>query len=72
MKVTKFNLSKPTKYEKNGEEKTRWDNVGYLTIFQKDDGSVSRIVEIPSIGLQANAFPVEDKPREEKAVETPF
>lgn len=61
MEVHKFNISKPTKYEKNGEEKTRWDTVGYLTIIKRDDGTMSRIVEIPAIGLQANAFPQEDR-----------
>lgn len=61
MKITRFNISRPTKYEKNGEEKTRWDNVGTLTIFQKEDGTVSRLVEIPAIGLEARAFPIEEK-----------
>lgn len=61
MEVHKFNISRPSKYEKDGEEKTRWDNVGYLTIIKRDDGSISRIVEIPAIGLQANAFPQEEK-----------
>jgi hypothetical protein len=61
-KTTKFNISRPTKYtDKNGEEKTRWDNVGYLTVFQKEDGSVSRLIEIPAIGLEARAFPIEEK-----------
>lgn len=66
MNVQKFNVSKPTKYEKDGEEKTRWDNVGTLTVFQKDDGSVSRLLEIPAIGLEARVFPWEDKKKEEQ------
>jgi len=62
MTVHKFNISRPTKYTtKDGEEKTRWDNVGYLTIIQSEDGSVSRIVEIPAIGLEARAFHIEKK-----------
>jgi hypothetical protein len=69
MKVTRMNISKPTKYVKNNEEKTRWDNVGTLTIFQKDDGSVSRLLEIPAIGLEARVFPIEEKKAE---TETPF
>jgi hypothetical protein len=65
MKITKFNISKPEKYtNKNNEEKTMWHNIGTLTAFQKDDGSVSRIIEIPTIGLKANVFPF--KEREEK------
>lgn len=66
MEVVKFNISKPTNYEKNGETKTRWDNVGVLTIIKGDDGKVSRIVEIPAIGLEARAFPFEDKKKEEQ------
>lgn len=71
MKVTKFNISKPTKYEKDGGEKTRWDNIGYFTVFQKEDGSVSRLIEIPAIGLQASVFPIEPK-EEVKKEDQPF
>ena len=60
--VTKFNVSKPEKYIKDGVEKTYWANVGTMTEFTKDDGSVSRILEIPAIGLKANIFPVEPRP----------
>lgn len=63
----KFNISKPEKYMKDGVEKTYWANVGTLTEFMKDDGSISRIVEIPAIGLKANAFPIE--PKGEKTVQ---
>ena len=51
--MKKYNLSKPTEYEKNGEKKTRWNNVGVLTIFEK-----GAIVEIPAIGLEAKVFPI--------------
>lgn len=61
MTVKKFNIAKPTKYEKDGEEKTRWDTVGTMTVFQKDDGSVSRLVEIPAIGLEAQVFEQKEK-----------
>lgn len=61
MKVTRFNISKPTKYEKDGQEQTKWNNVGTLTVFQKDDGTISRLIEIPAIGLEARAFPIEEK-----------
>lgn len=57
----KYNISKPEKYTKDGVEKTMWHNVGTLTEFVKDDGSVSRLVEIPAIGLKASAFPIEPK-----------
>lgn len=59
MQVQKFNISVGENYtDKQGVEKTMWHNVGTLTIFNKDDGSVSRLVEIPAIGLKANAFPI--------------
>ena len=66
MKVQRFNVSKPTKYTKDNEEKTRWDTVGSLVVFQKDDGSVSRLLEIPAIGLEARVFPIEEKKKEQK------
>lgn len=56
--VRKYNISKPKKYIKGGVEKTFWQNVGTMTEFDKQDGSVSRIIEIPAIGLEANIFPV--------------
>jgi len=60
--MEKLNISKPEKYTtKSGEEKTFWANVGTITIFEKEDGSKSYIVEIPAISLKANAFPIEKK-----------
>lgn len=59
--MKKYNISVPQKYQKDGVEKTYWANVGTLTEFEKQDGSISRLVEIPAIGLKANAFPVERK-----------
>jgi len=61
MEVIKFNISKPEKYEKKGEEKTYWANIGTMTEFHKDNGEISRIIEIPAISLKANLFPQEDK-----------
>lgn len=55
--MQKYNISKPTEYEKNGEKKTKWDTVGTLTEFEKD-GKVSRVIEIPTIGLRAQAFEI--------------
>ena len=59
--VKKFNVSRPKKYFKDNVEKTMWQNVGVITEFHKQDGSVSRIIEIPAIGLEANIFPFEEK-----------
>lgn len=63
MKVIKFNLSKAgRKYQGNdGQEKTQWDNVGTLTEFHKDDGTINKVVEIPAIGLTANVFAIKPK-----------
>ena len=66
MNIKRYNISKPKKYnDKEGNEKTQWNNVGTMTEFHKDDGSISRIIEIPAIGLDANVF--EQKPREERS-----
>lgn len=67
MTIKKFNVSKPKKYtDKDGNEKTQWNNVGMITEFHKDDGSVSKILEIPSIGLEANIFPFEPRDEQKK------
>lgn len=61
--ITKYNLSVPKEYEKDGQKKTQWQNVGTLTEFEKE-GKVSRVVEIPAIGLRAQAFLVENKEKQ--------
>lgn len=72
MKILKFNISKPKKYtDKQGNEKTQWNNIGMMTEFHKDGGSVSRIIEIPAIGLDANIFPLEDKKQENSIAKAP-
>ena len=72
MTVKRFNISKPRKYTtKGGEEKTQWNNIGMITEFHKDDGSVSRIIEIPAIGLEASIFPFVAKDKQEKAKPEP-
>ena len=59
--MKKYNISKPEKYIKDGQEKTFWANIGTMTEFEKQDGSISRIIEIPAISLKANVFPQEPK-----------
>lgn len=63
MQVKRYNISRAgRKYKKqDGQEKTQWDNVGTMTEFYKDDGTISRILEIPAIGLDANIFPIEPR-----------
>lgn len=62
MKINRYNISKPNKYvDKQGNEKTNWNNVGSMTEFIKDDGNISRIIEIPAIGLKANIYPFQPK-----------
>jgi hypothetical protein len=68
MKVVKYNISKAgRKYQNNqGQEKTIWNNIGTMTEFHKDDGSIGRIIEIPAISLEASIFPIE--PNEQSKV----
>ena len=69
--MEKFNISKPIKYtDQQGQEKTYWANVGTLVVFDRNDGTKSRIIEIPAIGLKANAFPM--KPRQVQTREVPI
>lgn len=69
--IKKFNISKPKKYTNSqGEEKTQWNNIGMITEFHKEDGSVSRIIEIPTIGLEANIFPFEPKKTEQDGIKS--
>lgn len=61
--MKKYSISKPRKYiDGQGQERTYWDRVGEMLEWTKQDGSISRVVKIPAIGLEANVF--EDKPRE--------
>lgn len=59
--MKKYNISKPEKYMKDGAEKTAWKNVGEMTEWAKQDGTISRIIEIPAIGLKANVFEIQPK-----------
>jgi len=62
MQVNRYNIAKPEEYtDSQGQTKTKWNNVGTITEFHKDDGSVGRKVEIPAIGLEAQAFPWQDR-----------
>lgn len=66
--MEKYNISKPEKYiDKQGVEKTYWNNVGTMTKFFRQDGTTSTIIEIPAIGLKANVFPIVPKPVEAQA-----
>lgn len=70
MQIKKYNISKPKKYtDKQNQEKTQWNNIGTMTEFYKDDGSVSRIIEIPAIGLDANIFPMEERSEVKKDID---
>ena len=63
--VKRFNVTVGTKYndKKTNEEKTRWNNIGTITEFTKDDGSVSRMLELNMFpGVKYSIF--EEKPRE--------
>lgn len=68
--IKKYNISKPEKYIKDGVEKTYWANVGTMTEFKKQDGTVSRILEIPAISLKANIFEIKQKENQEIKTQT--
>lgn len=58
--IKKYNISVPKRYVKDGQEKTLWQNVGVMTEFIKESGEVSRKIEIPAIGLDAQVFEFKD------------
>jgi hypothetical protein len=60
-RVEKFNMVLAKPYTANGEEKTFWANVGRVTLFHKNDGSVSGIVEENHSKEQFQLFPVQDR-----------
>lgn len=62
MSIKKFNITKAGRKYKtaDGIEKTAWETVGTYTEMEKPDGSISRFVDIPAIGLQASVFPFRD------------
>ena len=59
----KYRIAKPKNYTNAAnEEKTFWDNVGTITVFMNEDGTKKNtMVEIPAIGLEAQAFLVKEK-----------
>ena len=58
--MERYDITTPRKYERNGEEKTAWDNIGVM--FKRDKGGYSiRLNMFPELTLLA--FPHEDKPR---------
>lgn len=61
MKIFRENIAKAENYEQNGEEKTKWHTVGSITTFIKDDGTQSKLLEIPLLGLKASVFPWKPK-----------
>lgn len=69
MNIKRFNVSKAgRKYQDaQGQEKTVWNNIGTITEFHKPDGAVSRLLEIPAIGLEANIFPFVAKEKGDSA-----
>ena len=64
--MRRFNVSVPRTYEKDGETKTAWNNVGKLVHFEATDTKPEGFI------LELNMFPAtkfgvfEEKPREPK------
>lgn len=65
--ATRYNISVPRKYEKNGEEKTAWSNVGTLVHFpataEKSEGFIIELGMFPQTTFKI--FPQEDKRKQE-------
>jgi hypothetical protein len=65
--MKRYNISVPKKYEKDGETKTAWGNVGKLVYFpatkDKEEGFILELSMFPD--TKFGVFP--DKPREDKA-----
>lgn len=61
--VEKYNITRAKKYndKQTGEEKTSWQNVGYITLFTKPDGSKSGLCEIPALGQEFQVFVQKDR-----------
>jgi len=59
--MKKYNISRPEKYTKDGQEKTYWTSVGIMTEWENEDGTFTRKIEIPAIGLKASVFLIEAK-----------
>jgi hypothetical protein len=55
--VTRENVSLPENYMDGDVEKTFWHNIGTLTHFHKEDGTVSTQLFIPAYNLKAQVFP---------------
>lgn len=65
MQTKKYNIVNPKPYgeaDQNGRQKTFWANVGTMTEFHKEDGTVNRIIEMNDNNVQYQVFAVE--PRE--------
>ena len=73
MQVKRYNIKKGRKYtdKQTGEEKTYWDQIGTITEFCKEDGSVSKIINIPAIGLDGSIFPIEPKQQQGTGYQAP-
>lgn len=63
MKTQKFRVSVPENYtDSKGEEKTFWHDIGTITQFHNDDGSVKgRQLFIPAYNLRAQVFVIQEK-----------
>jgi len=61
MQVKRFNITNPKKYTSGNEEKTFWANVGTMTEFHKEDGSISRIIEMNDSNVTFSVFEQEQK-----------
>ena len=64
--MVRYNISVPREYDKNGEKKTAWSNVGKLVRFEangeKPEGFVIELFMFPNTKFMV----FEEKPRDEQ------
>ncbi|NCU40104.1 hypothetical protein EOL99_04440 [Candidatus Falkowbacteria bacterium] len=71
MQFEKFNVSRPREEaQKDGTTKTFWDNVGDITIFTKEDGSQSGILNLYSFAAKTLTLNVFPRKKQEQAAKT--
>lgn len=69
METIKYRISKPKNYtDRDGNEKTFWNNVGTITRFTDENGKTNTLLEIPAIGLEAQVFQIKEKTDDSEAL----
>lgn len=68
--MTRYNVSVPRSYEKDGEKKTAWNNVGKLIHFPTGNGKPEGFILELSMFPETKFGVFEEKPREAQPAAT--